>query len=166
MRRSRTAWIILTALILTACGPRTVPPSTPTTAPLPPPEELPLADVTAVRVAGEPGDYRFHVAISSPDQGCDQYADWWEVVTEQGDLVYRRVLLHSHVEEQPFERSGGPVGVDPDTVLWVRAHMHPGGYGGQAFTGTARKGFRAAVLEPTFAAELDQQPPLPDSCAF
>ena len=105
----------------------------------------PLADVTAVSVTGNAGDYRFSVTVSSPDTGCDQYADWWEVLGESGDLLYRRVLLHSHVGEQPFSRSGGPVAADQ--VVWVRAHMNPQGYGGVAFKGTVQDGFAAAAQD-------------------
>ena len=60
------------------------------------------ADVTAVSVAGEAGAYTFEVTVRSPDTGCEGYADWWEVVSPDGELLYRRVLLHSHVDEQPF----------------------------------------------------------------
>ena len=90
------------------------------------------ADVIAVQASGSPGAYQFNVGIRSPDKGCAQYADWWEVVSTDGKLLYRRVLLHSHVDEQPFTRSGGPVPIQPDTVVWVRAHMNTGGYGGAA----------------------------------
>lgn len=125
-----------------------------------------LADVTAVSVAGEPGAYRFNVTIRSPDKGCAQYANWWEVVGEDGRLLYRRVLLHSHVDEQPFSRDGGPVPIGPDTVVWVRAHQHPGGYGGAALKGSVRAGFRAAVPPAGFAANLTKAPPLPTGCDF
>ena len=84
----------------------------------------PAADVIGVQVSGAPGAYQFNVTIKSPDTGCQQYADWWEVVSEDGRLLYRRVLLHSHVDEQPFTRSGGPVPIQADTVVWVRAHEH------------------------------------------
>lgn len=124
------------------------------------------ADVTAVRATGNPGAYQFAVAVSSPDKGCEQYANWWEVVTEDGKLVYRRVLLHSHVDEQPFTRSGGPVAISPDTVVWVRAHMHPGGYGGKVMKGTPKGGFKEAPLPTDFARGLEKQSPLPTECAF
>lgn len=124
------------------------------------------ANVMAVRVAGNPGAYQFTVTVSSLDKGCKQYADWWEVFTEDGKLIYRRVLLHSHVDEQPFTRSGGPVAIGPDTVVWVRAHMHPGGYGGKAMKGTAKGDFREAPLSADFARGLEKQPPLPTECAF
>lgn len=124
------------------------------------------ADVTAVRASGTPGAYQFAVTVSSPDKGCKQYADWWEVLTEDGKLIYRRVLLHSHVDEQPFTRSGGPVAIKPDTIVWVRAHMHPGGYGGKAMKGTPKGGFREVLQPENFAYELEKQPPLPTECAF
>lgn len=125
-----------------------------------------LADVVSVQVSGSEGAYQFSVQVSSPDTGCDQYADWWEVLTDRGELVYRRVLLHSHVGEQPFTRSGGPVDIQADSVVWVRAHMNNGGYGGQALKGSVQDGFEPAELSPDFAADLADQPPLPEDCAF
>jgi hypothetical protein len=85
-------------------------------------------------------------------------------VTPEGELVYRRVLAHSHTHEQPFTRSGGPVPVAADQVVIVRAHMKPGGYGGTAYEGTAASGFRAARLAEGFAEGLAREAPLPESC--
>jgi hypothetical protein len=124
------------------------------------------ADVISVEVAGGPNGYSFSVGIASPDEGCHQYADWWEVLTEGGDLVYRRILAHSHVNEQPFVRSGGPVAIDSDTILIVRAHMHPGGYGRTGMMGTVNTGFEKIPLDPDFAAEVEDEPPQPTGCAF
>ncbi len=125
-----------------------------------------FADVSAVELSGEAGAYTFSVTVSSPDAGCEQYADWWEVATETGDLVYRRVLLHSHVAEQPFVRSGGPVAITSDQTVIVRAHMNTGGYGGAALRGSADGGFEAFQPEPGFAAPLASREPLPDRCDF
>jgi len=127
---------------------------------------LPKAYVLSVQVSGDPGAYTFSVEISSPDLGCQQYADWWEVVSGDGDLLYRRILTHSHVGEQPFVRSGGPVDIAPEQEVWVRAHMNPGGYGGVAFKGTARDGFQPAEPTSYFGAALEEMPPLPQGCAF
>jgi hypothetical protein len=124
------------------------------------------ADVVSVGATGMPGAYRFDVGVQSPDRGCDQYADWWEVMSQDGRLLYRRVLSHSHVEEQPFTRSGEPVPVEAGAVVWVRAHMHPTGYGGTAFTGSVRDGFRATDLPVSFAADAAEQPPRPPECRF
>jgi hypothetical protein len=53
----------------------------------------------------------------------------WEVVDVTGEaLLYRRILGHSHVSEQPFVRSGGPVSATSDVVI-VRSHGNVGGYG-------------------------------------
>ncbi len=116
---------------------------------------------------GNPGAYRFGVAVLSPDQGCDHYADWWEVVGADGQLLYRRILGHSHVEEQPFSRAGGPVQIDPDEGVWVRAHMHPSGYGGRVLKGSVSSGFSYADDLPTlWHAQLADVPPLPNECAW
>ncbi|MBW7883123.1 MAG: hypothetical protein H3C34_10880 [Caldilineaceae bacterium] len=124
------------------------------------------ADVIAVTVNGAPGAYSFAVEVASPDTGCENYADWWEVVDIEGNLLYRRILTHSHVGEQPFTRSGGPVDIATDTVVWVRAHMAPGGYGGAAMRGSAQDGFVPAQPPPDFAAGLAGAAPQPTGCAF
>ena len=137
----------------------TVLPETPTA-------EGPVADVVSVEVSGSPGAYTFSVEISSPDLGCQQYADWWEVIDADGYLVYRRILAHSHVDEQPFTRSGGPVEIEAETQLWIRAHMHPAGYGGMVLQGSVLDGFSPSELSPDFASDLETSPPLPGECAF
>ena len=125
-----------------------------------------FADILSVVANGSENAYTFAVEIRSPDTGCDQYADWWEVVTEDGALIYRRILGHSHVSEQPFTRSGGPVQIGPDEIVIVRAHMHPTGYGGTAFRGSFSGGFEEIQLEADFAPELENADPLPNGCAF
>ncbi len=125
-----------------------------------------LADVLSVSVSRAENTYQFSVEIRSPDTGCEQYADWWEVITEDGELIYRRILAHSHVSEQPFKRSGGPVAISADTIVIVRAHMHPDGYGGGAFQGSVAAGFEAIQLETGFASGLEEVDPLPSGCGF
>ena len=130
----------------------------------------PPASVTAVTVAGTPGAYTFSVTVKSSETGCDQYADWWEVITPKGELLYRRVLLHSHVAEQPFTRSGGPVDVDANVEVIVRTHLHStdggSGYGVDALRGTVDGGFSPVTLPAEFATELESVEPLPNGCAF
>jgi len=125
-----------------------------------------FADVIEVTVSGTENNYTFSVTISSPDTGCDQYADWWEVVSASGDLLYRRILLHSHVNEQPFSRSGGVVPITSDQVAWIRAHMNNEGYGGKVMKGTVLGGFEEEIQPEGFALGLDQESPLPLGCAF
>lgn len=125
-----------------------------------------FADVIEVKVSGDSGAYGFAVTVRSPDTGCGQFADWWEVLSEGGDLLYRRILLHSHVGEQPFTRSGGSVNIRPDAVVIVRAHMNAAGYGGLVLQGQPSGSFQRVDLPADFAADLDNQGPLPTSCAF
>ncbi len=128
--------------------------------------ETAKADVLSVQVTGSRGAYQFSVEIASPDTGCEQYADWWEVLTEQGELIYRRILTHSHVNEQPFTRAGGPVAIEADRVVIVRAHLHPAGYGGKSWQGTVQSGFVANELTPDFADGVEAEPPQPAGCDF
>ena len=124
------------------------------------------AVITNVEVSGTENNYTFNVTIKSPDTGCDQYADWWEVFDQDGNLLYRRILGHSHVSEQPFTRSGGPVNISKDQFVYVRAHMNPSGYGSYVFSGTVAGGLKAETIGVSIAAELEKTAPLPKYCAF
>ncbi|MEM9004432.1 MAG: hypothetical protein AAGE59_13025 [Cyanobacteria bacterium P01_F01_bin.86] len=128
--------------------------------------EAMFAQVTAVETTGNPSAYTFAVTLQSPDTGCDQYANWWEVVSAEGELLYRRILAHSHVDEQPFRRSGGPVAIAPDQTVIVRAHMDPQGYGTQAMQGTIATGFEEVTLQDGFATNLATAEPQPNGCAY
>jgi len=125
-----------------------------------------FANVTDVSVNGSDGRYTFQIEISSPDTGCNQYADWWEIVSEEGDLIYRRILLHSHVHEQPFTRGGGPADISANTNVWIRAHMNNSGFGGQVHFGSANNGFEAMDHPEDFALKLENEEPLPGDCAY
>ncbi len=124
------------------------------------------ADVLEVEVSGTENNFTFSVTIRSPDTGCEQFADWWEVITPDGQLIYRRILLHSHVNEQPFSRSGGPVNIDTQKKVIVRAHMNKTGYGGLAMQGTVKDEFLKMELASDFAVSLEKTKPLPTGCAF
>ena len=122
------------------------------------------ADVVSVTISGEAGNYQFAVGIESPDIDCSQYANWWEVVSTDGALLYRRILGHSHPTEQPFVRSGGPIEITAADEVIIRAHMHPAGYGGTVYRGSVADGFEATQQTAEFAAELSEQAPLPTGC--
>ena len=124
------------------------------------------AKIVSVKVEGKPQNYIFNVGISSPDTGCNQYANWWEVLNEEGKLLYRRILAHSHINEQPFQRSGGPVAVADTQVVIIRAHMNNSGYGTTVFKGSVKDGFKQTQLEADFASEVKSQKPQPSGCAF
>ena len=124
------------------------------------------AAVIAVRASGDANGYRFAVRVRSPDSGCERYANYWEVLRPAGELVYRRLLAHAHIDEQPFTRSGGPVEIAPEDEVIVRAHLHPHGYGGQAMRGSVSAGFAPTQLPPGFASDALKQGPQPQPCAF
>ncbi|WP_159090871.1 hypothetical protein [Aquimarina aquimarini] len=124
------------------------------------------AEIISVTVSGDEGNYSFAVGIKSPDKGCEQYADWWEVISDEGALLYRRILAHSHVNEQPFVRSGGPIAINKEQTVYIRVHMNTSGYSDKVFTGNVNQGFKKGTLESTFAVDLQTKEPLPDGCAF
>ena len=174
----RIAALLAVVGLLTACGqPPTAPPTANTATPTPAPMAtlptepaaglvLTRAEVTDVSVAGEQHAYTFNVTISSPDTGCDTYVDWWEVVTPEGEVVYRQTLLHSHVDEQPFTRPGGPVTIEASADVIVRAHMNTTGYSEAAMRGSVSGGFTHTNLEPGFAADVESLAPQALECAF
>lgn len=89
------------------------------------------ADVLDVKVVRAGADmYRFSVTVSHTDTGWDHYADKWEVLDLQGNVLAARVLMHPHVDEQPFTRSmkiSIPMHIKR---VRIRAHDSVHGYGG------------------------------------
>lgn len=123
------------------------------------------AEIVSVSVSGEESNYKFTIGISSPDVGCEQYADWWEIISEDGaTLIYRRVLGHSHVNEQPFIRSGKSVSISRNQTIIIRAHMNNSGYGVKVYKGSVSGGFIKSELPSNFAYRLAIQSPLPSRC--
>lgn len=80
-------------------------------------------DILGAEFRSDGGD-RWSVAVTlrHADAGWDHYADAWRVVDGDGKVLGERVLLHPHVDEQPFERSLGGVPIPPGTrVVYVEA---------------------------------------------
>ncbi|MET1415598.1 hypothetical protein ABVF61_25230 [Roseibium sp. HPY-6] len=78
--------------------------------------------------ARQSGDtWSFSVTLKHGDTGWDHYADLWRVYTPDGKLLGERVLLHPHVEEQPFTRSlsgvSVPDGLD-EVIIRARDSVH------------------------------------------
>jgi hypothetical protein len=137
----------------------------------------PYAHVVAVSVSGAAGQYTFSVSVESADIDCSQFADWWEVLSEDGMLLYRRILQHSHTDENgtsdqnapgnTFTREGGPVAIAEGQEVVVRAHMNSAGYNGTALRGSVAGGFAAAPdVGPDFAAAVETEEPQPEQCMF
>jgi len=91
------------------------------------------ADVVKVDVeANSQGGYNFAVTVSHEDTGWEHYADRWEIVDGDGNILETRVLHHPHVNEQPFTRGLPGVKIPgPLNKLTVRAHDSVHGYGGK-----------------------------------
>jgi len=90
-------------------------------------------DVKAVSFSQAPdGSYRFEVTLQHADAGLDHYADRWEVLTPDGNIIATRTLYHPHVNEQPFTRGLSGVKL-PEGVrqVVVRGHDSVHGYGGR-----------------------------------
>ncbi len=90
------------------------------------------AEVLSVQAVPEgEGRWRFHVTVRHADEGWDHYADKWDVVAPDGNLLGTRVLLHPHEAEQPFTRSLGGVAIPAEIGrVTLRAHDSVHGYGG------------------------------------
>ena len=139
--------------------------------------ERPYAHVVAVSVSGTAGDYTFSVSVRSADIDCQQYADWWEVLSATGSLIYRRILQHSHTDDNgtsdadapgnTFTREGGPVDIAEDEEVLVRAHMSNEGYYGTVMRGSVAAGFTPAEeVSGDFASDMETEPPQPEECLF
>ena len=86
--------------------------------------DVEIVDATA-RQTGD--SWTFSVTLRHDDTGWDHYADLWQVYSPDGDLLGERVLLHPHVDEQPFTRSlsgvSVPDGVD-EVIIRARDSVH------------------------------------------
>jgi hypothetical protein len=90
-------------------------------------------------VEGAAGTWTFYVTVQHPDTGWEDYADGWDVLTPEGAVIkpdpdspFTRLLLHPHVDEQPFSRSQSGI-VIPESVTQVRVRAHDlvDGWGGR-----------------------------------
>lgn len=91
------------------------------------------ADVLEVEILSSGGNtWSFTVTVEHADEGWDHYADAFEIVSPDGEVLAVRTLYHPHVNEQPFTRSLDnvtvPYGIDE---VIMRAHDSVHGYGGK-----------------------------------
>ena len=65
------------------------------------------ATIVDVKILASGGDnsFRIDVTLQHADEGWDHFANRWDVLNENGDLLGSRTLHHPHVNEQPFTRS-------------------------------------------------------------
>ena len=71
----------------------------------------------------------FTVTLEHGDEGWDHYANLWEVVSLDDQLLGARVLHHPHENEQPFTRSLSGVPIPEGTrQVKIRARDSVHGY--------------------------------------
>lgn len=92
-------------------------------------------EIVEVAVTAEGKDRsRFDVTLRHADTGWEHYADRWEVRLVDGTVLGRRVLLHPHVNEQPFTRSLGGIAIPADVDrVFVHAHDKLDGWSPQIY---------------------------------
>jgi len=75
-------------------------------------------EIVSAKATGSAGTWTFAVTLRHDDTGWDHYADLWQIFTPDGELLGERVLLHPHVDEQPFTRSQSGITI-PEGVSQV-----------------------------------------------
>ena len=95
--------------------------------------DLDYAQVLLVQATeNSDGRWRFDATVRHNDEGWDHYADAWQVVDLEGNLLAERILTHPHDTEQPFTRSQSNIDIPPEmTQVIVRAKCTVHGFGGQ-----------------------------------
>jgi hypothetical protein len=74
---------------------------------------LPVVEQARAQQSGS--TWRFDVTISHADTGWEHYANGWGVYALDGTELGYRVLVHPHVDEQPFTRSLSGVAIPAGT---------------------------------------------------
>jgi hypothetical protein len=95
--------------------------------------DLNYAQVIFVR-ATQNGDglWKLDTTVRHNDEGWDHYADAWQVIDSEGNILAERILTHPHDTEQPFTRSQSNIEIPSElTTVTVRAKCNVHGFGGQ-----------------------------------
>ncbi len=90
--------------------------------------EVSVTQASAFREAGN--RFTFEVTLEHEDEGWEHYAVGWEILGPDGQTLGRRILVHPHVDEQPFTRRLSGVFVPPGvTSVRVRGYDNVHGLG-------------------------------------
>lgn len=102
---------------------------------------------------------RFVVAVMHADTGWRHYADRWEVVGSDDEVIATRVLRHPHEHEQPFIRSLEGVEIPPEVnEVTVRAHDNVHGFGGKEAKVKIRRADEPGAKQAESDVEEDEAP--------
>jgi len=91
-------------------------------------DEPQVVDVTITKESFW-GKRTFKVSVLHDDTGTEHYATEYQVHTLDGKLITNRVLLHPHVNEQPFTRDTSGKIPEGITEVLVRARDKVHGFG-------------------------------------
>jgi hypothetical protein len=92
-----------------------------------------VVDATATQNAKD-GTWTIWATVSSTETGINKYADEWRVEDPDGNILGTKVLLHPHVDEQPFTRSLPGVEIPANiSVVTIAAQDSVLGYCGDTF---------------------------------
>lgn len=88
------------------------------------------ATITAAEARPGSGGWTVSVTLRHEDTGWDDYADGWRLLAPDGTVIATRVLVHPHVNEQPFTRSLSGVDLPYGDVM-VESSTNVTGWGGE-----------------------------------
>lgn len=104
------------------------------------------ADVINAKVEHTGGHfYRFTVTVKHDDEGWQHFAKAWEVLDKNNNILGVRVLMHPHVNEQPFTRSETISIPENVNQVTIRAYDLVHHYGGKEITLDINKGNKNEV---------------------
>ncbi len=88
------------------------------------------APIKATITSQGSGYFTISVTVQHEDEGDHHYATRWEVLDPANKIIARRVLMHPHVEEQPFTRSLSAVRIKPGVnEITIKVYDSKHGYG-------------------------------------
>lgn len=98
------------------------------------------ADVIAAEVEHTGGNfYRFSVMVQHDDESWKHFAKAWEVLDLDGNILGVRILLHPHINEQPFTRSQTISILENINQVTIRVYDLVHEFGGKELTINIRK---------------------------
>jgi hypothetical protein len=93
------------------------------------PAQADPAQIVAATAQASGDRWQFDVTLAHGDTGWDDYADGWRVELADGTILGTRILVHPHVDEQPFTRSLRDVAIPGTTdIVHIRAATNVTGW--------------------------------------
>ena len=92
------------------------------------------AEIVGAEARSSGSGWTVSVTLQHGDTGWDDYADGWRVIGPDGTVLGTRVLMHPHVNEQPFTRSQSGIQI-PATVteVEIESSTNVTGWGGPRY---------------------------------